>query len=277
MSPDPPAELLEAIKDNRCAAFVGAGLSMRAGYPSWPGLLKHLVQRGKENGVVTDDRAKEFEAHIGNPNDYLMVAEELSDTLGIGLFREELAKIFEEERDPTDAHLALMKIPFRMWLTTNYDRLLENAHAQVRGRGLVGYKYDKPGDFLEKLWNKKFFLLKAHGTAEERESMVITRKDYRTIVYRSPGYRSALETIFNTNAVLFLGASMNDPELDLLLSFLHDAFQGGGIRHFALVPESSVTSMKVKRWQRDYSIRCLIYKPATKEHLEVDDFLAKLK
>ena len=38
-----PASLIEEIRNGQVIAFVGAGFSMGAGYPSWPQLLKRLL------------------------------------------------------------------------------------------------------------------------------------------------------------------------------------------------------------------------------------------
>lgn len=274
--PEVPPELAAAIEENRCAAYVGSGLSMGAGYPSWGGLLEKLIARGQELRLLSADRATELGKHVQNPVDYLMVAEELRDQMGEGPFRDEMARVFGEDHEPTDAYRALVHVRFAAILTTNYDRMIENAYASEKRKSLYPHSYEKPGDLLDRLWTNQFFLLKAHGTVDDRKSMVITKRDYRNLIYRSPGYRSALETIFNSRSILFLGAGLRDPELEMLLGFLHDAFQGMVDRHFALLPDNGLSETVIGRWMRDYSVRCLTYTPSDESHKEVAEFLRQL-
>lgn len=274
---DIPTGLIASVKENKCAIFIGAGLSIRAGYPSWKALLEQLIAKAAEQERSTPDTAKELKEHLKNPSDYLMVAEELSDKMDRIFFREELAHIFAEHRPPTKAHCTIATIPFSLAITTNYDRLLENAYAQVHQKIPDTYTYEDARDFADRLWSGTFFILKAHGTANRRDSMVITERDYRTIINRALGYRAIITSIFTTKTVLFLGVSFSDPETRLLLSFLHDAFYGSAPKHYALVPRPYMSNTAANRWYKDFRIHCIQYNPSDGTHPEIDVFLDELK
>ena len=125
---DPPQDLLESLRDGRCALFVGAGLSQAAGYPNWSDLLRELISKAEELSALPDNRGAELRDHLAQ-HEYLLVAEELRDQMGEGTFRDELAKVFLFERDITDAHKALYRVGAACIITTNYDKLIENAYA----------------------------------------------------------------------------------------------------------------------------------------------------
>ena len=76
--------------------------------------------------------------------------------------------------------------------------------------------------------------------------------------------------------MLFLGVSLDDPEIHLLLDFLHDAFHGSGVYHYAVVPETEFNETVANRWRRDFNINCLRYAP-TDGHPEVNEFVKKLR
>jgi hypothetical protein len=106
--------------------------------------------------------------------------------------------------------------------------------------------------------------------------MVVTERDYRKIIHSSPGYRSMLSAIFTTKTVLFLGVSLSDPELKLLLRYLHDAMHGAAPKHFALVSSREFGHTAVNRWKKDYRVKCLLYSPSDDTHPEVGAFVKQL-
>lgn len=204
--PDVPAELVRALREKKCAAFVGAGLSMGAGFPSWYKLLLELTNTGERQGIFPANRRDEFIALLNEPSKWLMVAQELSETFGRGPFLNELARIFQRvPHTPTAAHKTLPKVPFQFVVTTNYDQLIETAYVQASGVIPTIFTNQDTPDFADALWRGEFFILKAHGDVNKRNGMILTEKDYRTVVYSAPGYRALLSAIFTTKTVFFSG------------------------------------------------------------------------
>lgn len=277
IEPTPP-ELTAAIQERRSAVFVGAGLSMGSGYPNWSGLLTQLIDLGVARRDISASQSTELKALIAtnDSSNFLMVAQEASDRLGRSRFIDEIVKVFSDKSKlPTPTHMELTKIPFDLAVTTNYDKLVEQAYAKPGELPRV-YTHANAPDFADALWRKLFFILKAHGDVEKRSEIVITELDYREIIFRSRGYQSALAAIFTTRTVLFVGVSLSDPETKLLLSYLHDAFHGGGADHFALVPRSQFSDTTVSRWRKDYRVSCILYEPSSNSHPEILAFLKSL-
>src|ERR1044072_8557528 len=78
---DIPDSLLKDISRGNCVVFVGAGLSVGAGLPNWPSLLKRMLEWGLNNGMsLSDDEKAEISQHLQN-QEFLLVAEELTDRL----------------------------------------------------------------------------------------------------------------------------------------------------------------------------------------------------
>jgi hypothetical protein len=205
----------------------------------------------------------------------LMVAQELSDRATRASFVDEIVNIFGNPAvKPVQTHAQIPLIPFTFVVTTNYDKLIELAFVK-KGTLPPVYTHKNAGDVADALWRHAFFILKAHGTVDARTDIVITEKDYREIIYRSPGYRAALSAVFTTNTVLFVGMSLTDPETKLLLSYLHDAFHGSGANHYALVRSDQFSETVSSRWGKDYKVNCIRYSP-TAGHPEVLKFLRSL-
>lgn len=275
-TPVPPQDLVDAINRGKCAVFVGAGLSCATGYPGWVELLRRLTDKCYSRKKINKRRANEIRNLINEPDKLLMVAQELREILDEGPFRKELADEFRQKRfKPTKTHLRLMQVPFSVAVTTNYDMLLEEAYQSVFGEIPAIFSNSQVADIADAFFRSEFFILKAHGDVRTRASMIITERDYREIIFRSPGYQSAVSSLFVMNSVLFLGVGLNDPELRLLLSYLHDAFHGGAPRHYALVPSRSFPETARNRWDKDFNVECLDYQ-ASKGHPEVHEFVKRL-
>ena len=274
--PSIPDELKKAFTNNQCAVFIGAGLSVGAGYPTWDKLLLNLIKQGNRKGIIDLKKKNELVGMVKTPSKWLMVAQELSDTYGKEPFNIELANIFDAiSPTPTTIHKLITEIPFEFVVTTNYDQLIENAYVLKFGQIPKIYTHVNVPDFADALWKREFFILKAHGDLRSRSTIILTERDYRTIVYSAPGYRALLAAIFTTKTILFLGVSLGDPELQLLLRSLHDAFQGAGVYHYALVP-SSFSATEASHWRKNYNVHCIVYEPST-GHPEVGKFLRKLR
>lgn len=273
--PAVPRELDMAIREKKCALFVGAGLSVAAGYPRWTTLLSNLVEvgRAKKYGINAATE-RELKRLIQDSNKLLLVAEELRERFGKEQFEKELVAVFRKDLQPEKMHHRLMDIPFSLAITTNYDLLLERAFIKKHADPPPAFTALQPAEIAEALWRNDYFILKAHGDVNNRASLIITERDYREIIYRSHGYRAALASIFTTRKVLFLGVSFADPELKLLLAYLHDAFHGG-MTHYALVPSNEFSECVVNRWRKDFGIVCLCY-TSTKNHPQVGEFVRSL-
>jgi hypothetical protein len=124
--------------------------------------------------------------------------------------------------------------------------------------------------------SKEFFVLKAHGTIERPETIVLTEKDYATLIHNSPGYRTFLKALFLDRTVLFLGFGLNDPELRLLLEELREIFDGHTPHHYALLDVSGTTETEQKNFEAHYGVRIIPYLPSATDHPEVIEFLQEI-
>jgi hypothetical protein len=272
-----PDELKDALMKDRCSIFIGAGLSVAAGYPTWEQLLTTLITKAHTRGYIDDNKRDEFLQMAKTTSKWLMVAQELSDIYTQPGFQTEIALIINSvPTTPTESHKLITQIPFKFALTTNYDKLIENAYFPKFNSIPTIFTYADVADFADSLWKQDFFILKAHGTVDRLSTIILTEKDYRTVIYSSPGYRAILAAVFTTKTILFVGFSLSDPEIQLLLSSLHNAFQGSGVYHYALVPKPEFSATEAAHWRKNYNVECIVYEPST-GHPEVEEFLKNLR
>ena len=274
---DIPTELLDAYRDRKCGVFVGAGLSMGAGLPDWGGVLRSLIDKAQADNSIPEEKAADCRRLAEDPNKFLMLAQEMKEVLGVE-FKTVIEDIFgNADLKPTPAHdLLISLMQNRFIITTNYDMLIEQAFA-ANGEFRQGYKYYEAHALQRDLYKRAFFLLKAHGDAKTApEHIILTDKDYRRVLYKEPGYQSALQSIFTMYSVIFLGSSLQDPELRLLLNYINAAFPEGGIPHYALMTTTQIGDTERGRWKKDYNMR-IIPISSDNNYEDVNRFLNFLK
>lgn len=277
MKPVIPDDLIAQVARQNCVAFVGAGLSAAVGLPGWPRLIRQMIDWCESHGISLPNKA-DIERLLEVKNNLLDAADALRSNMGDGKYRQFLEEVFlRPDLKPTEVHKILVKIPFAGVGTTNYDPLIEEAYREVHPDApfsvFTQVDYEQLGTALHA---KRFFVLKAHGTIERPETIVLGRKDYNRLIHGSEDYRTFLRALFLQKTVLFLGFSMTDPELLLLLGELNEIFQGNTPTHYALMDVSDTTQTEQDQFKDYYGVRIIPYTPSAADHPEVKAFLLEL-
>ncbi len=271
---DIPKEAIENFKAKQSCFFIGAGLSMAAGYPSWGGLLQKLIDVASSKPWFHKDKIDDYKKLSADSTKFLFLAEDLKSELG-NEFYDLMEDWFGQPNAlPTPNHEILVQIPSNLIVTINYDRLIENAYNKIHGFYPNSYTYKQSREAANSFWKEKFFVLKAHGDANsDAQGLILSQKDYRKTLYRENGYRSLLQTIFSSVSVFVIGVSLNDPEFNQLLDYLHDSYHGGGPTHYAFLEESNTPPTLARRFQEEFKIQTIYYKNAAKDHSEITELL----
>jgi len=212
-----------AATAGNAALFVGAGLSLSAGHPTWTDLLA----------------APRAEAQIpAELDDLPLVAQYYIQTVAGG--REALeSHILSCLSDSTvtaanAGHRWIAQLPVDDIWTTNYDCLVE----QAIGPSSVVASDD---DLKERRHLQSHRVMKMHGSLtpsnppQWRQSPVITRQDYEEYETRNPRLWAALRATYLTKSLLFLGFSFTDPNIDVLLRLSRTLLQVGAPEHFTVL------------------------------------------
>jgi hypothetical protein len=271
-----PAELVQRIVSGKCVAFVGSGLSQGARLPGWLGALKETLAWADQQGHSLSDRDEIQTLLNGSSPDLLTIAAELSDQLGKWRYREALTAIFRPPgARPTMAHSHLVSVPFAGIATTNYDKLIETAYI-ISGSDLpLVSTHAQLAELSAIMAGGRSFILKSHGDIDQIDTVVLGRRDYQELLLNAP-YRKCMSMLCSQYTLLFIGFSLTDPDLQLTLDLHRAEFAGNTVNHYALLPQPAAGAVTTRRYQKDYGITLLSYKPSTDSHPEVELFLSEL-
>ncbi len=110
---------VKEIRNNNAAFFAGAGFSKESGYVDWKSLLQSV--------------ALELSLDVEKENDLVALAQYCYNKhQNRGVINDVIFEEFMKQKEPTQNHKIIARLPISVIWTTNYDDLIEKAFADVR-------------------------------------------------------------------------------------------------------------------------------------------------
>lgn len=230
------ADLLNDIAKRKVVLFVGAGASKWAkprgggSFKGWAEFLNHACAK------IAETSTKKLISGRIKKGDFLIASELLKNHLG-----EEWSRIlsaeFQQAADTSRLHRALIALDQRIIVTTNFDKLIETAWAE----GTQG----RHPSVVSKLDQKAFrlfrdddpYLIKLHGSIDEPDGVVFDKTSYQKTAFANQFYRELIGTLLLTHTFIFIGFSMEDPAISLVVE--SHAYRYSDTRpHYIFMPGS---------------------------------------
>jgi hypothetical protein len=272
--------LAKAVASERPLALVGAGLSVAAGLPTWSALLDEMEAQLPE-------LHPEYAQALRSEPDLLWRAEEYRRLVGESAYQTLLRARFSAPNalHPSDPSVALVKLPFRHFLTTNYDDVLLKAHELAHLEAPRVLNWSREDDVRAFIFSLRDgaasrFILHVHGHHSDTKTMVLTDNDYTERYVRSSDTARKLFAIFTTERVVFAGFSLNDPDLMALLREVNATIRADEPRHFAIMGLQKRVNeiLERNRLRKRYGVEPVFYDNADGSHLglvETLEFLSQ--
>jgi hypothetical protein len=252
------------------AAFVGSGLSKSLGYDTWGDLLDKLHALAFKGLDAAGDQLSRYAAHVKSIEDMTWRAQEYRDALADEQgYRRFLRQAFQSKGKTSVALDTLVKMPFRHFFTTNYDRELEMAYRRMQRKPLdiVDWTDAQRSADLVARWNedRQPSCVYLHGCISRPETVILTEQDYQRVYFRTGGNAQRLAAILLLHPVVFMGFSLTDPDLMALLRQVNTlCFEG--VRHYALIglrtpTEIAGRSAERARLRRKFGVAAIFFKP----------------
>lgn len=208
--------LVDALRNRDAILFVGAGVSMNVGLPSWGKLVAEIASRVEYDEDI-----------FSQTGDYLTLAEYyLLRHKNLGKLRSWMDTEWHsaDKRDnveKSEIHRTLVQLPFNKIYTTNYDRYLEWA-CELHGKAYK--KITNVGDLIN-VKDGQLQIVKFHGDFDDDTSIVLTESSYfDRLSFESPlDIKLRADVLGKT--ILFVGYSLSDINMRLLFYKLHRLWQ----------------------------------------------------
>lgn len=239
-----PEHLIDQIVRSNFVLVVGAGVSRSCvndrgeSPPSWDELITELAQ-----DLLTPAPRKTVRQLLEGAK-YLEAAELIRATARkAGKEEDYFAAIVrstggggnsaDTHFQPSALHDHLMRLGPDVIVTTNYDKLLEKATRN----GFNVHLHDSK-NLDRDIRSGTPSLIKVHGSVDKSSEVVLTRSDYARLRRDGANVLEVLQALFLTRTALFVGYSMGDPDIQLLLENVLGA-RGAVPAHYLLGPSDT--------------------------------------
>lgn len=256
-----PENLIEEIAYRRAILFLGSGVSATAvneegkSPETWGDFLKNIKKLIINNARPED---LDFINRMIDQENYLLALQAIYDLCDSGAFSKYLKDKFSRGRfKPSPVHKAIKEIDSKIVITTNFDKIYDNFCNEPH---YVIYDYQKTKSIIANIKSPENVIIKAHGSIDDTDEIIFTSKQYYEAQEKYPEFYSLLKALFQTHTVLFLGYSLNDPDINLVLQSIRNT-SSSAAPHYIVIKEG-VSKHIIKHWEDTYNVRCLEYGPS---------------
>lgn len=271
------ASLIREIADRRCIIFLGAGASAgctgqnNSKPPSWGELLNqamaHLQSDGETQAAATQ---------LMERGNYLNAAEVIFAGVNMPEMKEFFKSKFLTPRyNPSKLHETIHELDSKIVIQTNYDVIYEKKCGPIDGENGYSVKRYYDDNILDEIKSPSRLIIKAHGCVREPEKIVLTRSQYFKIKSQHQDFYKLLDSLFLTHTVLFIGCSLTDPDMQLVLENTNIAVNCNH-PHYALMPKGEHDKI-IGATKLAFNIQYIEYDNDDKTHANLTVMLDDLK
>lgn len=229
-------DLQRSCRNGLVIPFIGAGMSVSAGCPSWRQYLINLAHEAHLNEVAITTR-------LDDQGDYEGVMEEIIGVLGQHRFERDFERDFSDIAVTGTTVAVLPTLFSKCAITTNFDRVTEEAwsNAKVSFREKV-FGRSNTGTFFRAVASGDRYLLKLHGNLDSPGERVLRKNEYDlaygeggNIHFDSP-LPKLLRRIYMSYSLLFLGCSLAaDRTMQTFMRVANQEGAGNLPHHYAIL------------------------------------------
>jgi hypothetical protein len=231
-------QLVALLKDETVVPFIGAGVSVAGGFPTWK---DHLRKQGKTAGMD----AATIEAHLAK-GEYEAIIETIETTRGAETFAQEIRDAFSKTGKLEEITLRITELFTDTLITTNYDRLLEQAFDTGPGEE---FQVINSTNAMGSPDPTKIAILKLHGDVRSPASCILGKRQYdqaygETSLDLARPIPKLLRYYYTNSSLLFVGCSLNNDRTIQVFQAVKDDRRTKGTldlpQHFSIeqAPES---------------------------------------
>jgi len=234
-----PDSLVREIAEHRCIIFMGAGVSMGSvgadgvtRPPGWEKFLKNSLS------LITDERSRRFAAQLIKKQQFLDAAEVITEGSDHAAFGNYLRETFDAPRFvASEMHKLVLDIDPKIVITTNYDQIYDRYCTSGIAAGGYNVTLHTDNNIVDSIRSRVRLVVKAHGCVSRPQEIILSRSSYYKARRDHGKFYSVLDALFLTNTILFIGCSLTDPDIQLVLENVNLSAPSAH-PHYALVEKS---------------------------------------
>ena len=258
-------QLVEEIANGNVNPFVGAGLSVAGGFPTWD---NHLRQQAKTAGMPKDHIEE-----LLSEGAFEQVLEEIEQKRGRDVFVQEIVDVFGKTGSLTNTTFLLSELFTDTLLTTNYDKLIEQAFDTGANKiQVITRKNAKEAPKADHIT-----VIKLHGNVANQNSCILSKNQYdeaygcETIDMSLP-IPKLLEYYYKNSSLLFLGSSLHsDRTVDVFRTIKESLGDVEIPRHFSIeaTPETEEKLVERNAYLANLGIVAIWFEQGRYEYIEM--------
>jgi hypothetical protein len=215
-----PPSLITEIAERRCVIFMGSGASAgavpstgSARLPTWVVLLQAM-----SDSLLSKSEDKDEVASLLGKDKFLEAAQVIRDGSLPAEFSSFIDRTFVKPRyKASKLHESIYSLDAKIVISPNYDTIFEDYCKQYSGDVSHNVCTYYQSHALNNIRSDKRVILKMHGCVTDPDKIVLSRSDYFEARRQWNSFYSILDAIFLTSTILFLGAGLSDPDVQLIL------------------------------------------------------------
>lgn len=264
-----PSSLITELAHRRCIIFLGSGISAGSlsadntkSPPTWNILLKKMIDL-----ISNDfDEQKHVIENLISKDKYLEAAEVIYELIP----KPDYHKLIRDELDlpkfaPSKIHEIILSLDPKIIITTNYDKIYDNFC--TTGTAVDGYNVSKYYEqhLVSNLRSPIRIIIKAHGCVSDPSKIVLTKSQYFQARKDYSNFYKILDALFITHTIIFLGYSLNDPDIQLILENVNITAPSDHPHYF--VVGNNMNNILKKAYKNSYNLEFIEYSAGEFEEL----------
>ncbi|MFI7837795.1 SIR2 family NAD-dependent protein deacylase [Pseudomonas asiatica] len=274
---DWPNALIESIARRRCVIVIGSGISKNSTNihgkrpAAWEEFLRACLVDLQDTAIIEE---------LLNRRDFLSACEIIKNRLGLDPFIDRVQNEYQRAGyRPAKIHEHIYNLDASIVASPNFDNIYDTYAANISA-GTIIVKSHTDGEIANYLHGGNTrLLLKTHGSANDPQNIIFTRRDYAAARTKYTLFYEILKALALTHTFLFLGCGTDDPDIRMLFEDIQFA-HGRMPHHYMTLPTGEVHQDIIRICAETMRMKFLEYS-AENGHLELteslDDLVSKVE